>query len=288
MAVMAHFHAVLDYPDEDLDPFTVEGLKADLQKARAGLATLLDTHRRGQVLTRGVPTAIVGKPNVGKSTLLNALVGYERAIVTDIPGTTRDTVEEKCVLGGVLLRLIDTAGVREATDPVEKLGVERSRQAMEGAGLILVLMDSAQKPEETDFELLREAMDKAPTILVWTKADLPSAPIPVVNMALPPVAEISAKTGQGLNKLGELVAQIFPQRETGEGAALLTNTRQAQAVSRAKEGVERALSALEGGVTPDALLTDVEEALSALGELTGKTVREDVTARIFERFCVGK
>lgn len=286
--VMAHFHAVLDYPDEDLDPFTVEGLKTALEKAQQGLAALLSTHKRGQVLTRGVPTAIVGRPNVGKSTLLNALVGYERAIVTDIPGTTRDTVEETCVLGGVLLRLMDTAGVRETADPVEKLGVERSRRAMEGAGLILVLVDSSQTPAEEEFALLRQAMDLAPTILVWTKTDLPSAPVPVVSIDLPPVVELSAKTGEGLDALGGIVSQLFPAGEVGEGEALLTNARQAEAVSRAKAALERALSALENGVTPDALLTDVEEALSALGELTGKTVREDITGRIFERFCVGK
>ena len=286
--VMAHFHAVLDYPDEDLDPFTAEGLKADLRKVHSGLSALLDTHSRGRVLARGVPTAIVGRPNAGKSTLLNALVGYERAIVTDIPGTTRDTVEEKCILGGVLLRLIDTAGMRDTADPVEQLGVERSRQAMEEAGLILVLMDSSRRPDEEDFTLLREAMDKASTLLVWTKTDLPSAPVPVVNMDLPPAVELSAKTGQGLERLEELVARLFPQGDPAEGEALLTNTRQAQAVGRARDGVGWALDALEAGVTPDALLTDVEEALNALGELTGKTVREDITARIFERFCVGK
>ena len=175
-----------------------------------------------------------------------------------------------------------------SADPVEQLGVERSRQAMEEAGLILVLMDSSRRPDEEDFTLLREAMDKASTLLVWTKTDLPSAPVPVVNMDLPPAVELSAKTGQGLERLEELVARLFPQGDPAEGEALLTNTRQAQAVGRARDGVGWALDALEAGVTPDALLTDVEEALNALGELTGKTVREDITARIFERFCVGK
>ena len=286
--VMAHFHAVLDYPDEDLDPFTAEGLKESLSKAQKGLSDLLDTHRRGRVLTRGVPTAIVGMPNVGKSTLLNALVGYERAIVTDIPGTTRDTVEAKCVLGGVLLRLIDTAGLRETADPVERLGVERSRRAMEEAELILVLWDSSKVPTEEERVLLREAMDLAPTVLVRTKTDLAQAPVPILNLDLPPAVALSARTGEGLDRLGELVSGLFPAGEAGEDQALLTNARQAEAVSRARTGVERALFALEHGVTPDALLTDVEEALSALGELTGKTLREDITDRIFSRFCVGK
>ena len=285
--VMAHFHAVLDYPDEDIDPFTEKAISSALSSAEKDLRALLSTYDRGRITREGVPTAIVGRPNAGKSSLLNALVGYDRAIVTDVPGTTRDTVEAKCVLGGVLLRLIDTAGIRETGDTVEQLGVERSRQAMERAGLILVLIDASQPAREEDFALLQKAMALAPTILVWTKVDLPSAPIPFVNMELPPVVMVSAKT-QNLGELEETVAELFPfgaERESGE---VLTNARQAGAAQRALTAVERAASALARGVTPDALLTDVEEALSSLGELTGKTVREDVTARIFERFCVGK
>ncbi|MBP3520718.1 MAG: tRNA uridine-5-carboxymethylaminomethyl(34) synthesis GTPase MnmE, partial [Oscillospiraceae bacterium] len=197
-------------------------------------------------------------------------------------------VEETCVLGGVLLRLVDTAGVRDTADPVEKLGVERSRKAMEGAGLILVVVDRSVGFTAEDLDLVRRAMATAPTLLIYNKSDLPPALSPMPMIALPDSVALSAKTGEGLEKLGELVARLFPAGEAGEGEALLTNARQAEAVSRAKTGVERALSALDQGDTPDALLTDVEEALSALGELTGKTVREDITGRIFERFCVGK
>ncbi len=285
--VMAHFHAVLDYPDEDIDPFTEKTISEALSSARRGLEALLATYERGRVTREGLPTAIVGRPNVGKSTLLNALVGYERAIVTDVPGTTRDTVEEKCVLGGVLLRLMDTAGLRETEDAVERIGVERSRKAMEQAGLIFVVMDRSALAAEEDFALLREAMTCAPTVLVWNKSDLPSAPIPFVNMELPPAVQLSAEEGKGLDDLAALVAGLFPQGSESAGE-VLTNARQAEAAGRALECVKRADAALQAGVTPDALLTDVEEALAALGELTGKTVREDVTARVFERFCVGK
>lgn len=285
--VMAHFHAVLDYPDEDIDPFRQETLDAALAAQERELDGLLSTCGRARLLREGVSCAIVGRPNVGKSTLLNAMVGYERAIVTDIPGTTRDTVEERCELGGVLLRLIDTAGVRQTGDPVEKLGVERSRRAMEEAELILVLMDSSQPANEEDFLLLREAMDLAPTILVCTKGDLPTAPVPFVNMELPPVVTVSARTGD-LGGLVNEIARAFPQNPQADYGQLLANARQEEAARRAREAVRRAREALADGITPDALLTDVEEALSALGELTGQSVREDVTERIFQRFCVGK
>ncbi len=286
--VMAHFHAVLDYPDEDLDPFTAGTVAAALARAEGELTALLATYDRGRFLKRGVPTAIVGLPNAGKSSLLNALVGYDRAIVTDIPGTTRDTVEEKCVLGGVLLRLIDTAGLRETGDEVERLGVERSRSAMEGAGLILVVIDRTTGLTGEALALAQEAMGKAPTLVLFNKCDLPPADIPRPLIALPGEIEISAREGTGLAELARAVADLFPQGAEQTGGEMLTNARQAEAAGRARDAVLRAGEALKMGVTPDALLTDVEEALSALGELTGKTVREDVTDRIFERFCVGK
>ncbi|MCI8474545.1 MAG: tRNA uridine-5-carboxymethylaminomethyl(34) synthesis GTPase MnmE [Oscillospiraceae bacterium] len=286
--VMAHFHAVLDYPEEELDPFTAEGLRKALHHTENQLDVLLGTYSRGRVLSRGVPCAIVGLPNAGKSSLLNALVGYERAIVTQIPGTTRDTVEEKCVLGGVLLRLIDTAGLRETEDPVERLGVERSRRAMEEAELILVVVDRSTGLTGEALSLAQEAISKASTLVLFNKCDLPPADIPRPLLALPGEIEVSAKLGTGLKELGQAVAELFPGGEEGTEGELLTNARQAEAAGRALEGVRRAGEALEAGVTPDALLTDVEGAMEALGELTGRSVREDVTGRIFERFCVGK
>ena len=284
----AHFCAVLDYPDEDLDPFTVHSMVETLGQAREELNALLATYRRGKALTAGVPCAIVGRPNAGKSSLLNALLGYERAIVTDIPGTTRDTIEERCRLGGVLLRLIDTAGLRETEDKVEAMGVERSMAAMEQAELILVLWDSSSPVTEEDTALLEQALAIAPTILVWTKTDLPSAPIPVLS--LPEgleIVETSAKNNHGLDRLEALVAQMYAENGQGAGS-LLTNQRQADAARRGLEAVERALEGLELGLTPDAALSDVEQALAALGELTGRSVTSDVTDRIFSRFCVGK
>ena len=279
--LMAHFHAVLDYPDEDIDPFTQEQLSQDLTQQETALERLLATYRRGRQLSRGVRCAIVGRPNAGKSSLLNALVGYERAIVTDIPGTTRDTVEENVELGGVPLRLIDTAGLRDSADPIEQLGVERSRAAMEEAELILLVVDAAAEMTAEDAELARAVAESGkPWIFVAANGTEVRAAARTV--------ELSSKTGEGLDSLAQAVAELFP-RDAGSGyGELLTNARQAQAAQRALEGVRRAKEALALGVTPDALLTDVEEALAALGELTGQSVSEDVTARIFQRFCVGK
>ena len=288
--VMAHFHAVLDYPDEDIDPFTARQLGESLAAQRTALEQLAASWHRGQLVKNGVPCAIVGRPNAGKSSLLNALVGYERAIVTNIPGTTRDTVEERAELGGVTLRLIDTAGLRRSDDPIEQLGVERSRKAMEEAELILLVADGAAEWTREDSELARTVADTGkPWVLVWSKADLEkrAAAADMSGADAPPAVEVSAKTGQGLDRLAAAVEGLFPRGQEEYGQ-LLTNARQAEAAGRALAAVIRAQEALESGVTPDAMLTDVEDALSALGELTGQSVREDITDRIFARFCVGK
>ncbi|MEY8318172.1 tRNA uridine-5-carboxymethylaminomethyl(34) synthesis GTPase MnmE [Oscillospiraceae bacterium 50-58] len=288
--VMAHFHAVLDYPDEDIDPFRMEELEVALANQEGALNALLATCGRGKLLREGLPCAIVGRPNAGKSSLLNAMLGWDRAIVTDIPGTTRDTVEERCELGGVPLRLIDTAGLRDTSDPVEKLGVERSRRAMEEAGLIFAVVDMSADLTEEDREMLQAVEETGrPWIFVAAKKDLVknSRSIGLAGGETPSV-EVSALTGEGLDKLGKMVAELFPKEDAVPYGQLLTNARQEEAAGRAREAVRRAREALTAGFTPDALLTDVEEALSALGELTGQSVREDVTDRIFAKFCVGK
>jgi len=291
--VMAHFHAVLDYPDEDIDPFRMEELSAALGEQETVLRRLLATCKRGQLITKGIACAIVGRPNAGKSSLLNALAGYDRAIVTDIPGTTRDTIEVSAQIAGLPFRFIDTAGLRDSDDPIERMGVERSRSAMEQADLILMVCDKSQPLTAEDGELLEQALSLTDTVLVWNKTDLDSAPVPFLHLTQEQeqrltVVELSAKTGEGMDELEQALAAVYPQNGDDGYGALLTNQRQEEAARRALEGIVRARDALEMGVTPDALLTDVEEALSALGELTGQAVREDITDRIFSKFCVGK
>ena len=289
--VMAHFHAVLDYPDEDIDPFRMEELSHQLSQQESALRALAGSYRRGQYIRDGVPCAIVGRPNAGKSSLLNALVGFDRAIVTNIPGTTRDTVEERAELGGVTLRLIDTAGLRDSDDPIEQLGVERSRAAMDEAALVLLVVDGTEKPTQEDADLARTIAEAGkPFILVRSKRDLAGEhadELEALSQGAPTVS-LSARTGEGLEELGQAVAALFPQGSEDKAGELITNARQAEAAGRALNCVVRANQALSDGVTPDALLTDVEEALETLGELTGQSVREDVTDRIFSKFCVGK
>lgn len=286
----AHFCAVLDYPDEDLDPFDRETIATALSSSARQLEELRRSYRRGKLISQGVACAIVGKPNVGKSSLLNALLGYDRAIVTPVAGTTRDTIEEKLTIGGVLLRLIDTAGLRETSDEVEKLGVERSRKALESAELALAVVDPRSGLDDEDRELLRLACQAPRCVVVCNKSDLPAA-VPPAKLNLPEgvkSVELSARTGEGMEELERAIADLFPEGEGDDLGELLTNARQAEAAARAEEAVSRASAALKSGLTPDAVLTDVEEAMTALGELTGKSVHEDITDRIFSRFCVGK
>ena len=286
--LMAHFHAVLDYPDEDIEPFEAAEISAALTDAEKKLNALASSYGRGRALVEGIPCAIIGRPNAGKSTLFNALLGYDRAIVTPIAGTTRDTVEERINLGGILLRLIDTAGLRDTDDQVERLGVERSRAALEQAELVLAVVDGGKNLSAEDEEILALALTAPHCIIIQNKADLPGE---VITLPVPcgtAVVRLSALTGDGLDELESAIHRLFPEDTGLRPGTLLTNARQAESANRARQSVERAAAALSAGMSPDAVLSDVEEALEALGELTGRLVRDDVTARIFARFCVGK
>lgn len=291
--VTSRFYAVVDYPDEDIEDIRPEQVAQALDSSAAALDRLLATCQRGKVLKSGVRTAIVGRPNAGKSSLLNALAGFDRAIVTDIPGTTRDTVEESVLCGGVLLRLTDTAGIRDTEDTVEQLGVERSRKALEAADLVLAVVDGSVPPTAEDLAVLRLAAKSPRWIAVFSKCDLwdtKARSVGVIGQVGAPAASVSlsAVTGQGLDRLEAAVAALFPAGEAPDSGSLLTDQRQEEAARRARDAVRRAKEALDAGLTPDAILTDAEEALDALGELTGRTAKEEIVSRIFSRFCVGK
>lgn len=282
----SHFHAVLDYPDVDIEDFQLQNYGQLLREDAKALYALLQTYGQGQILRRGVSAAIVGRPNVGKSSLLNALAGYDRVIVTEVAGTTRDTVEESILLGSTRLRLIDTAGIRETDDKIEAMGVERSMAAADQADMVLMVVDGSTPLTPEDLVVIDHCAEMENVVALINKADI----APVVTPADLPfmtVIPISAKDGTGLDLLRYTVEEMFAGSAPCDGS-ILTNPRQYDAISRAYKAMGNALGGLKRGETPDMVLLDVEEAMEAMGEVTGATVREDITARIFERFCVGK
>ena len=282
----SHFHAVLDYPDEDIDDFGIGNYKDSLQNDAKALHSLLQTYGQGRILKQGVSAAIVGKPNVGKSSLLNTLAGYERVIVTEIAGTTRDTVEETVMLGPTRLRLIDTAGIRNTDDKIEAIGVERSRKEAENADLVIFVCDGSQPLTAEDQAVIEVCLNAENAIALINKSDLGSTVSPS-DLPFTTIIPICAKTGDGISLLSDAVENMFASASPCDGS-VLTNARQYDAIRRAYEAILCALQNLKTGFTPDAILTDVEEAMGAMGEVTGNTVRKDITDRIFERFCVGK
>ena len=288
--MIAHFQAIIDYPDEDIEPQDA-GRQADiLDGAAEQLQRLADSFRRGWILKNGLPAVLLGSPNSGKSTLLNSLLGYERAIVTPVAGTTRDTLEEKVRLGGLLLRLTDTAGIRRGGDEIENMGIDRALAAADSAALCLLVLDGSRPLEPSDGEAIRVALMADRRIALINKSDLPQQ---LDESALPggfdAVLSISAKTGAGLEELENQIARLYPaDRDKAPAGEMLTNLRQQQAVQRALEYVRGARQALSAGLTPDAALSDVELALEELGQLTGRQVSQDVVDGIFSRFCVGK
>ncbi|MBO2526771.1 MAG: tRNA uridine-5-carboxymethylaminomethyl(34) synthesis GTPase MnmE [Clostridiales bacterium] len=282
----SHFHAVLDYPDEDIEDFGMEELAGTLSRAGNALSDMLSTFEHGRHLKHGVKAVLLGRPNAGKSSLLNALAGFERVIVTEIAGTTRDTVEEPVRIGRVLLRLTDTAGIREAYDQIEALGVARSEAAAKEAELAIFVCDASEPLNEEDRRAMKAAKSAPKCLAVLNKSDLTQC-VSESDLPFDTVISLSAKNGDNLDALKEILEQWFAEGIPCDGS-VLTNARQFGAITRAKEAICRAETALRGGMTPDAVLTDAEDAMQALGEVTGRTVREDITNRIFERFCVGK
>lgn len=286
MDICSHFHAVLDYPDEDIAPFRLQAYADTLTSASKKLDALLSSCRRGNFIKNGVQTVILGAPNAGKSSLLNALAGFDRVIVTDIPGTTRDAVEQTVTLGRHLLRLLDTAGIRNTSDTVEHLGVERSLKAAQACQLAFFVVDGS-KPLTPEDEAAMDAALQAPeAIAILNKQDLPCV-IDPCELPFSYVIPVSCTKQDGLDLLEQALDMVFDDEAPCDGS-ILTNARQADAIAKSRASIEAALSSLRLGMTPDAVLVDVEAAMEALGEATGRVVREDITNRIFERFCVGK
>ncbi len=288
IGMVAHFYALVDFPDDDIDPVLFEDAATLLHRTTSRLYAMAESYERGRILREGVPCVILGRPNVGKSTLLNLLLGRERAIVTDIPGTTRDLIEENVKVGQILLRMTDTAGLRNTNDPIEQAGIDRAMAEATSASLILSVFDGSKPLHDDDLLVLaRSAGHRA--IAVINKSDLPQQiDMKLLRKHFLNIVMLSAKTGEGLKELLELIPGAIGFGDGAFDGTLITNARQAAALARAAERCEAALYAAQCGMTPDAVVMDAEGAIAALGEITGETVTEAVVSRIFSDFCVGK
>ncbi len=288
IGALAYLTALVDFPDDDVPD---QEVLAPLRAALVQIGRLYHGADQGILYRYGARAVLVGRPNAGKSSLLNALLQVERAIVTPVAGTTRDTLEETANLGGVPVVLIDTAGITETDDPVERIGVERSRRALASADIVLLVVDQSTPLTEEDFAIA-ELTHGQPTVLVCNKADQPAAfdhgPLVVAHPSLRAVATTSAATGEGLAELGETVARSLLGNTALIGETLVTNPRHREALHSSVEHLQSAVAALEAGVPVDLVAVDVTAAVQALGEVTGETVGEDLLATIFSRFCIGK
>lgn len=287
--LLSSLYAYIDYPDEDLTDYTHNEVLDAVKTLHTELERLLATYKTGHAVNEGIKTVILGKPNVGKSSLLNRLLGKDRAIVTDVPGTTRDTLEETVEINGVTLRLCDTAGLRETGDRVEREGVSRTRKKVEEAELILALFDAAaplDEEDETVIDLLAKTHG-AVVLPIVNKSDKADR-IPCLPFERAPLF-LSALNGDGIEALKEAIASLYIEEKIDYNKTpVLANARQFVAASKAEEALNTALTALEGGFTQDVAGLDLERALEALTELDGRAVSQEITDRIFSRFCIGK
>lgn len=282
----ASIAAYSDYPDEDIEGLDYDNFLKMLSSARAEIEKMLSTYDAGRVLREGIETVIVGKPNVGKSTLMNMLSGAERSIVTEIAGTTRDIIEDTVTVGDITLRLADTAGIHNTDDTVESIGVERAKDRIDTAELVLAVFDSTMPLDSNDISLLENVKHKN-TIVVVNKSDLESN-IDMTVFSGMRVVTVSAKNNTGYEELSKEIAEISGAGNLNPDTAVLIGERQRACADRALDAVNEAINALMGGQTMDAVGVCVDDALAALFELTGKRVTNEVTDEIFRKFCVGK
>lgn len=284
----AHLSAWADYPDEDIEEVTEDSLSATISECMFELNKLLSTYDKGQTVKEGIDTVIAGKPNTGKSTLMNLLSGRERSIVTDIPGTTRDVIEESVLVGDVILKLSDTAGLRETGDAVEKIGVDIARSRISTCGLVLAVFDSSRKLDQDDIELLNSITD-VPAIAIINKTDLESViDETLIESKVKKIVKISAKNGEGYDELVSEITSIAGTDDFNPSEGILANERQRLAVLKAHQALEEAQNALAIGMTFDAVNVGIEEAIENILELTGERVSDVVVDNVFHNFCVGK
>jgi tRNA modification GTPase len=294
---LLHLHALvessIEFEEEDIPTIEKEELQRRLESILQRVEKLLKTAKTGEAIRKGLRLAIAGKPNVGKSSLFNRLLGKERAIVTDIAGTTRDYLEETVNLKGIPIILVDTAGIRDTSDPVEKIGVERSRQKLSEADIILLVLDASKPLEKEDLELIDTVLKaQKPVVVALNKIDkgkvLSQEKLPE-GLKKFPILEVSAKTGRGVEGLAEKILETAGVL-TAEGGEIYISLRHEELLKRAKRALENALKYLKGGefYSPEILMLDIREATDALGEIIGAVATENVLGKIFSTFCIGK
>lgn len=282
----ASIAAFSDYPDEDIEGLDAENFAKMLIDVKAELEKILSSFDAGKVIREGIDTVIIGKPNVGKSTLMNMLSGTDRSIVTEIAGTTRDVIEETVTVGDITLRLADTAGVHNTDDTVESIGVKKAWERAFSAQLVLAVFDCTKPLDSNDFELISK-INPENTVVIINKTDMENK----IDLSLLEgfkLVQTSAKNGEGYEELAKIIAEISGTANLSADAVVLINERQRDCALRALDGVSEALNALQMGCTMDAVGVCVDDAIAALFELTGKRVTSEVTDEIFRRFCVGK
>ncbi|MCF0153771.1 MAG: tRNA uridine-5-carboxymethylaminomethyl(34) synthesis GTPase MnmE [Megasphaera sp.] len=285
---ITRLEVTIDYPEEDLEDITVPDVAGAIRKQLAALDDMLEASHDGRIIRDGVMAAIAGTPNAGKSSLLNRLLQEDRAIVTDVPGTTRDVLEEWISLKGVPVCLVDTAGIRETDDTVEKIGVTKAKAYMDKADIILVVIDSSRPLSDEDRTILEDTKDRN-VLIVLNKSDLtPVVAESDLESYGHPVLTLSANTGKGLEALKEQLLSLALSHADTAGSALLTNTRHIELVRQSREALKRALDTIEAGMPVDCAVVDLREAWDLLGSITGDTVHDDMVEEIFSRFCLGK
>ena len=284
----AHLNAWADYPEEDIPEIGSEELISALTKAGKELDDIIKSYDNGRILKDGIDTVIAGKPNVGKSTLMNLLAGYDKSIVTSVAGTTRDIVEESVALDDIVLNLSDTAGIRTTGDEIESIGVEKARAKLETAALILCVFDSSKELSDDDNEIINSAAD-APSIAIINKTDLPSKlDEEKLKDKFKEIVRMSAKNSDGVRELIEAIKRVYAVSDLDSNLTLIYNERQRSLTINARDCVHEAVEALNIGMTFDAITVSIEEAIAYLCELTGERVTDEVVDRVFHTFCVGK